>query len=176
VDDVLSALLFLKGSGYTRIGLFGSSFGGMASILAASQSDYLSLLALKSPVSDYKSMALTQRSDSEIHEWKENGFIDFESVNHEKKRLSYAFYEDARNLNAYAAARKIRVPTLIVHGQADETVPVEQSHKAASLIPDCRLVTLKGCDHLYSEPEHFKQLLDLVSQFVVEIFQSKNVL
>jgi len=39
VDDVRSAVLFLKSSGYDRMGLVGSSFGGFASILAAGQSN-----------------------------------------------------------------------------------------------------------------------------------------
>src|SRR3989338_745125 len=53
VDDVLQAIKFLKGLGYEKIGLEGSSFGGLASIMAASQSFDICILALKCPVSSY---------------------------------------------------------------------------------------------------------------------------
>ena len=116
VDDVQNAIEFLKKSGHEKIGLVGSSFGGLASILTASQSEDLYLLALKSPVSDYKSMAHTRRSDEEIDDWKNKGYIELDSVNEERRRLNYSFYEDAEKVNAYEAARKIKIPALIVHG------------------------------------------------------------
>jgi alpha/beta superfamily hydrolase len=168
VDDVQNAIEFLKKSGYEKIGLVGSSFGGLASILTASQSDDLYLLALKSPVSDYKSMAHTRSSDEEIDDWKNKGYIELDSVNEERRRLNYSFYEDAEKVNAYEASRKIKIPALIVHGDEDETVPIEQSIKTARLIEDCRLEIIAGCDHFYSSPEHFEKLLDLVSGFIVE--------
>ncbi len=167
VDDVLNALVFVENDGFIRIGLFGSSFGGMASTLAASRSSMPSLLALKSPVTDYRNMALTQLSDAEVEDWKEKGFIEIETINDEIRRLNFTFYEDAKKTHAYDAARTIQIPTLIVHGEADETVPVEQSRKAAELIPGCRLVTIPGCDHVYSNPAHFERLLKLISEFIV---------
>ena len=168
VDDVLNAIEFIRESGYERIGLVGSSFGGMASLFAASRSDNLYVLALKSPVSDYKSMSETRRSEQELEDWKEKGFIELEGPNGEMRRLNYSFYEDAEKVDAYEAVKKIKVPALIVHGDADETVPIEQSLKTASLIEDCRLEVIEGGDHTYSNPEHFEKLLNLISEFIIK--------
>lgn len=168
VDEVLRALSFIRKMGYKKIGLMGSSFGGMASILTASRSDIPYLLALKSPLSDYQSTDLTGRSEKEIQYWKKKGFIEFESGDNETQRLNYTFYEDAQKIDAYKAAENIKIPTLIVHGEADESVPVEQSRKLASLIPNCRIETIPGCDHTYSHPPHFNQLLRLISHFIIE--------
>ncbi|MCK4556183.1 MAG: alpha/beta fold hydrolase [Candidatus Aminicenantes bacterium] len=166
VDDVLKAIKFIKGLDYKRIGLVGSSFGGMASIFAASQSDDLYILTLKSPVSDYKSMSETRRSEQELEDWKDIGFLEVEGPDREMRRLNYSFYEDAEKVDAYKAAKQIKVPTLIVHGDADETVPIEQSIRTASLIENCHLEIIEGCDHTYSQPEHFEKLLDLISEFI----------
>ncbi len=168
IDDVLNAIKFLKESGQKKIGLVGSSFGGMASIIAASRSDDLFILALKSPLSDYKSMAHARRSEQELKDWKKKGFIELDSTNEERQRLNYSFYEDAENVKAYEAARKIKIPALIVHGDEDETVPIAQSQKTASLIENCRLEIIQGCDHVYSDPDHFERLLNLISEFIIK--------
>ena len=68
----------------------------------------------------------------------------------------------------YESADKIKFPTLIVHGDKDKIVPVEQSKKTASLIKNCRLETIEGADHTYSNPEHFEMMLDLISEFIIK--------
>lgn len=167
VDDVLKAIRFLKESGFRKIGLVGSSFGGMASILAASERDDLYILALKSPVSDYPSL-FNLREKSEMDSWKQAGFINFTSIDGNKLKLNYSFFEEAMKTNGYESASKIKSPTLIVHGDNDETVPVEQSKKAACLIENCRLEVIRGADHTYSNPSHFEMMLDLISEFIIK--------
>jgi alpha/beta superfamily hydrolase len=173
VDDVQNAIKFLKVSGYKRIGLVGSSFGGMASIIAASKSNALYVLALKSPVSDYTALIHSRVDEQDIKAWKEKGIIDVTGVDDETRRLKYSFYEEAEKVKVYEAAKNIKIPTLIVHGDEDETVPIEQSRKTASLIQNCRLEIIESADHTYSDTAHFEKMLDLISEFVVEKSQDK---
>ena len=167
VDNVQSAIRFVKESGYDRIGLMGSSFGGFASILTAGQSGDLFVLALKSPVSDYLGLFIARDHDIDIETWRKKGFVFIEAPDEEDLKLNYSFYADTEKIDGYSFAKKIRVPTLIVHGDQDETVPIAQSQMAASLIPDCRLEVIKGADHVYSKPENFEQMLDLISAFII---------
>ncbi|MCK4647225.1 MAG: alpha/beta fold hydrolase [Candidatus Aminicenantes bacterium] len=167
VDDILNAIRFLKDSGYRKMGLVGSSFGGLASIIAASNTADLYVLALKSPVSDYSDMSIAQQDKQQRDSWKEKGFIYFTNGNERERRLNYSFCEDAEKIKGYESARKIKLPALIVHGDKDETVPVEQSKKTASLIENCRLEIIEGADHGYSNPKHFEKMLDLISQFII---------
>ena len=88
-------------------------------------------------------------------------------MNGEKLKLNYAFFADAEGIDGYAFAENIKVPTLIVHGDQDKTVPHAQSLKTADLIPDCRLEIIEGADHTYSDPRHFEIMLRLISDFVV---------
>jgi dipeptidyl aminopeptidase/acylaminoacyl peptidase len=57
---------------------------------------------------------------------------------------------------------------LIVHGNKDETVPVEQSKKMAGMIENCRLEIIDGGDHTYSKEENFRKLLELISKFIIQ--------
>jgi len=168
VDDVLSAMKFLKESGYRKIGLMGSSFGGMASIMAASKVNDLYVLALKSPVSDYSSLIQAREDEHEVKEIKEKGFTYVTDLEGEKHKLNIAFFIDAQKADGYEAAKKIKIPTLIVHGNKDDAVPIEQSKKTASLMENCRLEVIEGADHGYSNDEHFDEMLDLISKFIIE--------
>ncbi len=167
VNDILNAIQFLKDSGYGKMGLVGSSFGGLASIIAASNRTDLYVLALKSPVSDYSDMSIAQQDKQQRDIWKEKGFIYFTNGNERERRLNYSFCEDAEKIKGYESAKKIKLSALIVHGDKDETVPVEQSKKTASLIENCRLEIIEGADHRYSNPEHYEKMLDLISQFII---------
>ena len=166
VDDALHVVAFVKSRGFSKIALFGSSFGGMAALLAASQNPGLFALALKSPVSDYLGKIAAEEDGVNVKEWKKAGFIMHESSRLGKARLNYSFYEDAEKVSGFEAAKKIKVPTLIVHGNQDKVVPVEQSRKTASLISGCRLKEIEGADHKYSKPEDFERMLGLIVGFI----------
>jgi pimeloyl-ACP methyl ester carboxylesterase len=167
VGDVLGAIRYVKEFGYKKIGLMGSSFGGFASIVSAGQSKDLFMLALKSPVSDYLGLLIARDRKLDVEAWRKNGFTAFEGAEGQNLRLKFSFFEDAERYDGYSYARKINVPAFIVHGDRDETVPLEQSKKAASLIPDCRLEVIKGADHIYSNPAHFECILDLIANFLL---------
>jgi pimeloyl-ACP methyl ester carboxylesterase len=44
-------------------------------------------------------------------------------------------------------ARQLRVPTLVIHGDEDQTVPIEHGRVLASLMPGSRLEILEGLGH-----------------------------
>ncbi len=165
VDNIMDVLDYLKGHGYRKMGLCGFSFGGIASLMAASRRKDLYLLALKSPVSDYTDKMDTQH---DISSWKKRGYTYHVSGKGQKTKLNYAFYEDARKHDGYVAARKIKVPTLIVHGDQDISVPVEQSMKTSKLLENCEFVIIPGADHQYSNQEHFEKMLKTVSDFIIK--------
>lgn len=168
VNDISSAIEFLKKLGYSKIGLIGSSFGGFASILTASKSNDLYILALKSPVSDLYELFILQGGKQLIKKWEEDKYIDYIARDGSNFRLNYSLLEEAKNLNAYQVAFKIKVPTLIVHGDHDESVPIYHSEKLASLIKKCELKIIEGADHGYSNPEHFEKMLSLISDFIIK--------
>ncbi|KKQ01977.1 MAG: hypothetical protein US11_C0002G0036 [Candidatus Roizmanbacteria bacterium GW2011_GWA2_36_23] len=166
VDDILQSIKYLKKIGYSKIGLVGSSFGGNASIIVASKYKDLSLLVLKSPVSDYEERNQKMLSRSELEDWKSKGYRD---MNDDGKiiKINYAFVVDYINNNGYEVANLINIPTLIVHGDADESVPVRQSIKISKLIPNCSLVLIHGANHVYTKPEHAQQMLKHISEFII---------
>ena len=67
--------------------------------------------------------------------------------------LSPAFMEDMERIGSVAdAAKRIRVPWLFVHGQADDVVPLQDSRDLFAVAGQPkRLVELPGGDHVFSD-------------------------
>lgn len=166
VEDVLQAIKYVKNLGYKKVGLLGSSFGGISGIMAASKTKDLVFLALKSPVSDYWKLEKGRYTKEQLDDWKSKGYREYEDDGKFMK-LNYSFVADFDNNNAYLAAKNITIPTLIVHGDADKDVPHSQSEKLASTLPNAKLVTIVGADHRYTEGNHAEQMLNAIYNFVL---------
>jgi len=160
VNDTIQAVELVRGKGYEKIGLVGSSFGGMAAWLAAAKVKDLFVLALRCPVSDYLGKLVAQR---DVKKWKEQGYLDYKCHDGIKK-LAYAFFEDTEKYTGHKEATKITAPTIIIHGDADESVPVEQSKKLSEVIKHCTLHILPGADHRFSKD--FEKMIKLLVDFI----------
>ena len=77
--------------------------------------------------------------------------------------LESAFHD----LDATELARRVRVPTLVLHATGDRGVPFEQGRKLAGLIPGARLVALNSRNHILLQRDiAFAQFLDEVERFL----------
>ena len=60
------------------------------------------------------------------------------------------------------ALGSLRVPTLVVHGDADRLVPVEAGRATAGAIPGARLEIVEGMGHDYP-PQYWARLVELIT-------------
>ena len=70
----------------------------------------------------------------------------------------------AQTIHVEEAIDRFDGPVLIVHGDADEAVPVEYGIKAAERYKDCKLVIIPGDTHCYDH--HLDQVLDAVKEWM----------
>ncbi|MFH1133004.1 MAG: alpha/beta hydrolase [Nanoarchaeota archaeon] len=147
VRDLEAAISFVKGLGFNKIGLFGSSFGGMIVLLIAAKHPEVRAVVAKCPVSDYIGKIVAKYSDAEMKAWEKTGYIIYTNSNGREFPLKKTFLTDSKRHSVYTVAKRIRAPTLIIHGDADVTVPPAQSQKTASLIPHCTLDIIQGVGH-----------------------------
>lgn len=162
---------WLRGNGYSRIGLVGSSFGGLVAIQTAAAHPDLFALALKCPVSNYPPIWRERLGEAGMAHWKESGLLSF-ATPQGKARLEYAFYEDLLQYNTYGAAARIQSPTLIVHGEADEDVSFDQSLRLFDTLrlPNHQreIAPIPGADHEFSKPDDFKRMTDLIEGWILD--------
>ena len=71
------------------------------------------------------------------------------------------------DLDATELARRVRVPTLVLHATGDRGVPFEQGRRLAGLIPGARFVALNSRNHILLQRDiAFAQFLDEVDRFL----------
>jgi len=178
VQQTLAALGLASSRGYRKIGLVGSSFGGLVAILAAGQfvtpagqdpSARLTCLALKCPVSDLAAMLRDEFGTTEMRQWQKTNTIPNITGKPGRIHLLFSFYEDCAHHVAYEAPKAMTLPTLIVHGDADEYVPVAQSLRLQEFLGgNTSLVVLTGADHHFSQPAHFRKMTEHIGRWIVD--------
>ena len=130
-----------------RLGVVGSSFGGMVA-LAAQNNRIKAMVTLATPA----------RFPIPTTEQLNREFFKLPSG----KRLRTRFFHDAQQYDLYQAIEKISCPVLIIHGSADEMVPVKDAHDFYKSAKEPKqLVIIKGGSHALNEPEHLEQIIDL---------------
>jgi alpha-beta hydrolase superfamily lysophospholipase len=133
-----------------KFGMFGHSRGGGTAILFTAGAD--------SPVSSlvtWSSISYPNRwSREDVITWRRQGYADVtNSRTGQIMRLGTELLDDVElhgktKLDIEAAAAKIKVPWLIVHGTGDETVPSSEAEKLHSLSPGVSTLRLiKGANH-----------------------------
>lgn len=70
-------------------------------------------------------------------------------------------------IDATAAARKVRAPTLVIHCEDDRVAPIEEGRLVAQLVPGARLVTIPSRTHILlgGRPD-FDRAVEEITRFV----------
>ena len=182
IEQALAALKLVSSRGYRRIGLVGSSFGGLVAILAAAKwhapvssernssggsARGLACLALKCPVVDFPEELELELGPAGMEEWRNTDTVPDFAGGPNGIKLSYGFYEDCRRHIAYDAAPAIPAPTLIVQGDQDELIPLHQSRQFYDALQhEKSLQILPGADHQFTKAEHFRTMTALLTEWL----------
>ncbi|MEO8031351.1 MAG: alpha/beta fold hydrolase [Gemmatimonadota bacterium] len=137
--------------GPSVIGLLGHSRGGGTTILEAADNPLIRSLVSWAPI------AHLDRWPGQVEEWRENGQVIVENSRTGQKIPIFSDVlddvEQNRNgsLDIRAAAGRIEIPWLIIHGTADTAVPIEEGEAlcAASGRPSTELLRIEGGGHTF---------------------------
>jgi len=132
-------------------GLFGFSRGGGVAILYTAENTRVRALCT------WSSIATINRWPAEMmREWRERGYRDVENARtHQILRIGREALDEIderseTDLNILDAASRIRVPWLIVHGTADDRVPVHEGRQLHSASADrAELALIERASHTY---------------------------
>jgi fermentation-respiration switch protein FrsA (DUF1100 family) len=165
VADLRAAVGFAREAlGPLPLGLHGSSMGGAIVLLYAAGHGGVDAIATIAAVGSPGPLWKDWLGPEGMARWEREGWTAFE-----EQRIPWSFYRDAASRDAIAAASQIRCPLLVVHGDADQIVPVEQAvaiHAAAA--GPKRIVLIPGGGHRFDQPGELERMLREVTGWFVE--------
>lgn len=154
-----------------KFGLFGHSRGGgMAILYSAAEGSTVNSLVTWAAIS-YPN----RWSPEDVVKWRQQGYADItNSRTGQVMRLGTDLLDDVElhgktKVNIEAAAKKIRVPWLIVHGTSDETVPpteAEHLHSLSSVVSTLRLI--EGANHTFDAKHPLAEIPPALEKVVLE--------
>ncbi|HEX2689869.1 MAG TPA: YqiA/YcfP family alpha/beta fold hydrolase [Kofleriaceae bacterium] len=147
------------GDARDRAVVFGSSLGALTAARVAERDPRVTALVLLAPAFQ---LAWRWRSLPGWDDWRRTGWREIHDYQtHQPARVDFGFVEDARAIDT--GDPDVRVPTLILHGTRDDTVPIEHARTFARGKRHVRLVELDdGHDLIASLP----RLLDEADRFL----------
>jgi len=112
-----------------KIGLLGHSRGGGVALLYASKDERIQSLVTWSAIAK-----VDRYNEEEKKRWKKEGFIEVENKRTKQIfKIGKTFLEDitknSKKLDIRDAASELDIPTLIIHGEQDEAVPVDEAKR-----------------------------------------------
>jgi pimeloyl-ACP methyl ester carboxylesterase len=148
VEDLAAAYSLLQGRYPGRTAILGSSMGGTVALLfAAIEPRVAALVTVAAPLhpENFPKRMLTAE---QLRQWRLQGFTVYNG-----RRLNVSLLRDLERINVPAFAKKLACPVLIIHGEADDVVPVSEAFGLHDCLVNAkRLFIVRGADHRFSDP------------------------
>lgn len=149
--------------------LVGHSVGGYCVANYATRNEKVKGLILFSPKVLGEIIQKTSETEVMMEECKKKGFFEWESLSTPGciKRKGYDYFIDGKNHNLLNIAGKIKCPVLMIGGDADEVIPIEDQNKLFDKIESKKeLHIIRGGDHNLKGSENSKELIEIINNWI----------
>ncbi len=158
ISNTMAVIDYARELGYTDLYLSGHSQGGLvAALVAGMEADRIKGLILRAPA-----FMIPQAA-------RDGGLLGFsfdpehipDSMTVIKGlELDGNYIRVAQTIHAEEAADHYKGPVLILHGDEDDTVPLEDSRRMAERYQNCKLAVISGETHHFDQhPDQMKRII-----------------
>lgn len=131
--------------------VMGSSMGGYLAALYAARHPEVEKVVALAPAFDFASLWRLRLGEEQMHAWSRRGWLETPHyATGQSERIGYQLYEDALRYEPFPETRQ---PALIIHGVADDVVPVGVSREFARRNTSARLVEVSSGHELTDQVE-----------------------
>jgi len=170
LKDLEAAMQEVKRKGYQEIGLLGASVGGgTCTLYTVAHQQEITCLCLWNPALNYDHTFLNPTSPW-VREQKEHMKKDIEekgwtTLGSRKFVIGKALFDDMAKLKPFEALKKIKVPTLIIHGTKDTKVSYKDSKSYVHFLKNGQLIIMEGAEHGFHKEWETRRALDETVNF-----------
>ena len=168
ISEMQSAVDYLHEKGVERIGLAGHSMGALISVLTASRNNAIrAVCAIAGRLSGMNAAHFLNNHQKET--LRTTGKVHFESRGR-RLLMTDTFFSDAAQFNLPGILKNLQSRLLVVHGDTDEIIPVEEAYRARDLKGSgIDLVVIPEADHMFSKAADREN----VSRIAVDWFETQ---
>ena len=161
ISDMKVAASFIVAEGVSWVGLAGHSMGAMVALLAAAEMD--NVRAVCTLASKASALHTTHfLNESQLLELQNTGRVHFVSRGR-NLTVTDGFFADAAKYELSKVLPSLVQPWLIVHGDQDEIIPVQDAHRLHQYKPaDTELAIIADADHMFSQDAQRREVTELV--------------
>lgn len=160
------------------ISVIGHSRGGGIVLLKANEDARVKKVISLAAVAD---IGLRSTTTGDLENWKKDG-VKYVVNGRTKQQMPhfYQLYEDFKaneeRLNIQKAVEKIEIPQLVIHGDKDTSVAVDEAHQIHSWNPNSILEIIENADHVFNvshpwEKENVSKELKEVTTICIEFLK-----
>ncbi len=132
---------------FSSVHLIGSSMGGLTALwFAAEHPGVVRRNIAIAPAFEMASRMLLALGREKARQWRQERVLHVDT-GYAQFDLDYRFVEDEARYPAMGLVRRLKTPSLILHGSDDEVVPCQLSRQFAHKLEHVELVELSGGDH-----------------------------
>ncbi|MEJ2112852.1 MAG: alpha/beta fold hydrolase [Flavobacteriaceae bacterium] len=152
IDWVTSNPNISKVGDTKNISLIGHSRGGGIATIKAEEDHRISNIISLAGVSDFK--ARFHLDTNEFEQWKKAG-VKYVENGRTKQQMPhfYQFYKDyeknEKRLTIERAAKNLKIPHLIIHGDSDTSISVNEAFNLHKWNPNSKLKIINGANHVF---------------------------
>ncbi|MEM3871890.1 MAG: alpha/beta fold hydrolase [Nitrososphaeria archaeon] len=169
VSDAEKALTFFlrqRKVDREKVGVIGLSMGGRVATILASKDNRIKFVVLYSAAfGPLHNRFLNFIKPEQWHILNSGESIEIKDPNVSSGwYLKKKFFETIDYIIPFEVMNKIKVPMLIIHGDQDQTISVEEAKKGYEIIKDLNnkneLYIISGGDHTFSQKEHTREVIE----------------
>jgi pimeloyl-ACP methyl ester carboxylesterase len=178
VDDIIHFMNHLESLQLPKhsIHLIGHSRGGGVGLIAAAEDSRIDSITTWAAISSIEKRMPT---GDQLEAWRKEGVrYELNSRTHQQMPILFSMYEDfasnKERLNIQRACTQIKIPRMVIHGSADESVKIEEGRALAEWL-NVPLIEIPGANHTfggvhpmieYALPKDLKTVVDLTMGFI----------
>ncbi len=167
IAEMQEAAGVILDKGVRRLGLAGHSMGAVIAVLAAPRIEAVkAVCTLAGRLTGLNAGYFFSRE--QIKELEDTGKVSFTSRGR-SLQLSTEFFADAKQYDLPGTVTSLKTPLMVIHGDADEIIPVKNAYLAKTLNPErTELTVIPGADHMFSNDTYRSQTVQLVVKWFKE--------